>query len=397
MATHDRKFNVVHLTYALDMGGCERLQVEFAKWADRDKFDLRFVAIDSLGRVAKIIEGLGWPVDTLSKPQGFQPHYFFKLAQLLRRWKVDVIHTHDNGPMFYGAVAARMSGVPVVVHTRHHGKLPWVSARQVKIASVVSRMVDSVCGVSKDSLREGILEGIPKSRLKTVWNGIDTTRFHFDPERLGRPGPLVSVACLRPDKNTESLIQATAKIIRQDPTFVLKLAGDGQPERVNMLKQMAVDLGVADHVIFLGNVADVPALLAESSVMVLPSTTEGISVAILEAMACGVPVIATAVGGNPEVVEHEVTGLLVPANDADAIADAMLRLHRDPELRKRFGAGARRKVVRDFEVRRMVAEYEAIYLEHLGEPDDSRLRAVIAEAEKEFSAPPPELAVSPGV
>jgi glycosyltransferase involved in cell wall biosynthesis len=362
-----RKIRVVHLTYSLHKGGCESLQVEFAKLADQSRFDLRFVAVDSLGHTADVIEELGWPVTCLEKPGGFRPGHIFKLAKLLRQWGTDVVHTHDNGPLMYGSVAGRLAGVPVLVHTRHHGRLPWIAASKVSSARMACYLVDRVCCVSKDSLTEGIKEGIPESRLCTVWNGIDTTRFTYDPERRGNSGPMASIACLRPDKNTESLIRATATIIREEPEFLINIAGDGPPERVAMLKQLAIDLKVDKNVIFLGNVNDVPSLLARSSVMVLPSTTEGISIALLEAMACGVPVIATNVGGNPEVVEDGVTGILVPANDDAAMTEALLRMYRSPEMRKAMGAAGRVKVVRDFEIRRMVSDYENLYVKHLGQ------------------------------
>ena len=370
----NRKIRVVHLTYSLDMGGCETLQIEFARLANRSRFDLRFVSIDSLGRSAEIIEQLGWPVDSLRKPLGFHPKYILRLAKQLCRWKPDVLHTHDNGPLIYGSAAGRLAGVPAIVHTRHHGKLPWIEPSKLNTAKWASRLVNRMVCVSKDSLDEGIKEGISRDRLMTIWNGIDTSRFEFDPSHLGQVGPVVSVACLRPDKNTESLIRATAEIVKQEPGFRLMLAGDGLPDRVETLKQLARDLKLENSVIFLGNVANVPALLAEASLMVLPSTTEGISIALLEAMACGLPVIATDVGGNPEVVVDGVTGLLVPPNDDQAMIKALLLLYRDAELRRKMGAAGRVKVVRDFEIRRMVADYESLYLDHLPNQDAARLK-----------------------
>lgn len=362
-----RKIRVVHLTYSLDMGGCEKLQVEFARFADRSRFDLRFVSIDSLGRSAEIIERLDWPVSSLRKPPGFHAKYIFRLASQFREWKPDIVHTHDNGPLIYGSAAGRLARVPIIVHTRHHGRLPWIEPSKVNTARWASLLVDRIVCVSKDSLIEGIKERIPRKRLMTIWNGIDTSLFDFDPTRLGQTGPVVSVACLRPDKNTESLIRATGEVIKQEPGFCLLLAGDGPPDRVKSLKQLARDLKLENAVIFLGNVSNVPALLADAALMVLPSTTEGISLALLEAMACGLPVIATDVGGNPEVVADGVTGLLVPPSDDQAMVNALLLLYRDAEMRRKMGAAGREKVVRDFDIRRMVTDYESLYLDHLSD------------------------------
>jgi glycosyltransferase involved in cell wall biosynthesis len=154
-----------------------------------------------------------------------------------------------------------------------------------------------------------------------------------------------------------------------------------------MLKQMAQDLGVENNVEFMGNVTNVPELLTKCAALVLPSTTEGISLALLEAMATGLPTIATRVGGNPEVIEDGVTGILVPANDDQAIGDAMLRLHRDAELRRRMGEAGRVKVVRDFEIRRMVADYESLYLLHLRQRKPSRVTSASRIAAFEPSHP----------
>src|SRR5207253_10486932 len=137
-------------------------------------------------------------------------------------------------------------------------------------------------------------------------------------------GPVVMVARMSPEKDAESLVRAAALAARQLPAFRLEVAGDGAC--LPALKQLAAGLALGDHVRFLGEVRDVPALLARASLFVLPSQTEGISLTILEAMARGLPVVATCVGGNPEVVEDGRTGLLVPPRDPEALARGILRL-----------------------------------------------------------------------
>lgn len=193
--------------------------------------------------------------------------------------------------------------------------------------------------------------------MTTIWNGIDTSRFAYtgpDPA-----GPAVVVARLAPEKDVETLLRATALAVRRYPDFRLEVAGDG-PCRA-ALERFTAELGLVGWVRFLGPVRDVPALLARARLFVLPSLTEGVSLTLLEAMARGLPVAATRVGGNVEVVADGETGLLVPAGDPPALPAALLRLWGDPEEGARLGRAARRRVEDHFDVRAMVAAYEAPY------------------------------------
>jgi glycosyltransferase involved in cell wall biosynthesis len=176
------------------------------------------------------------------------------------------------------------------------------------------------------------------------------------------------VGRLTPVKDVETLVRATKLAVQVDPTFRLEVAGDGPC--LPALKRLTSELGLLDHIRFLGEVRDVPALLARASVFVLSSLSEGISLALLEAMARGLPVVATRVGGNPEVVVEGETGLLVPARSEVELAWAMQRLRNDPEGSRRMGEAGRKRVLQHFDVRQMVAAYEALYLDILGRRSD---------------------------
>ena len=346
---------MAHVTLGLDLGGLEKLLVEFARHADRDRYLLRFVSLTTRGVLAEDIEAEGWPVAALDVPPGFHPRIGFHLACMFRRWQIDVVHTHDERPNIYAAPVARLAGVRRVVHTRH-GQRPRLTRRQMLLVRMASRLTDHFVCVSRDTARLSVEQGVPASRVRTIWNGIDPGRFSYTGPRTGEP--IVTVARLSPEKGVEGLLRAAALALRECPSLRFEIAGEGPclPE----LKRLALQLGVSDRVQFLGQVRDVPGLLARASMFVLPSESEGVALTLLEAMAKGLPVAATRVGGNCEVVVDGETGLLVPAGDAGALASAMLRL-RDPGTALAMGQAGRRRVERFFDVRRMVAAYESLY------------------------------------
>jgi glycosyltransferase involved in cell wall biosynthesis len=356
--TAGRPRRVVHVSFGLDVGGQERLLVELARHADRARFDLRFVSLGERGPLAGECEACGWPVEALGAPEGLRPGLLLRLAGRFRRWRPDVVHTHDNRALFYAAPAARLARVPRVVYTRH-GPLDAISRREAAAFPYLARLVDRFVCVSADVAALSAREGVAPARIRTIRNGIDLRRFAYAGPRPA--GPVVAVARLSPEKDLATLVRAAARAAPQDPELRVEVAGDGACRPA--LRRLAEELGLAGRVAFLGTVRDVPALLAGAGLFALPSRTEGIALTLLEAMACALPVVATRVGGTPEVVVDGQTGLLVPPADPAALAAALLRLRRDPEWGRRLGAAGRRRAEQLFDVRRMVAEYEALYLE----------------------------------
>jgi glycosyltransferase involved in cell wall biosynthesis len=355
---------VAHVSLGLDMGGQEKLLLEFARHADRPRFALRFVSLSTRGVLAEDLESCGWPVAALEEPPGLRPGLVLRLAGLFRRWKADVVHTHDDRPLIYGVPAARLARVPCVIHTRH-GQSFWITLRQTALVNFAASLTDRFVCVSEDSARLTVRHGVSAEKVGSIWNGIDVSRFAYagpNPQ-----GPVVTVARLSPEKDVGNLIRAAALVAQEDTGFRLVIAGDGVC--LPALKQTAEELGLGEQVRFLGQVRDIPALLGTASLFVLPSLSEGVSLTLLEAMARGLPVVATCVGGNPEVVVHEETGLLVPARDPAALAQAVLRLRRDPDGCRRLGLAGRRRVESLFDIRRMVARYEALYLENGRSPN----------------------------
>lgn len=356
---------VVHVVPQLNMGGLEKLLVEFARHADWERFDLHFLCLDSRGELADDIEQCGASVTALNVKPGLRPSLIGRLGWHFHRAKVDVVHTHNTKPLLYAAPAARLMRVPALIHTRH-GQSYQASGRVTTGFRLACHLAHRVVCVSEDSARLSAREGIQRKSLGTIWNGIDVDRFDYLGPRA--KGPALMVGRLTAVKDVETLVRATKLAVQVDPTFRLEIAGDGPC--LPALKRLTSELGLMDHIRFLGEVRDIPALLARASLFVLSSLSEGVSLALLEAMARGLPVVATRVGGNPEVVVEGETGLLVPARSEVELAWAMMRLRNDPEGSRRMGAAGRQRVQQHFDVRQMVAAYEALYLDILGRPSD---------------------------
>jgi glycosyltransferase involved in cell wall biosynthesis len=368
--TIPQKIRVAHVAGQLAVGGMEKLLVEFARHADRSRFELSFISLGDRGRVAEEIEALGWHVETMGEPRGFRPSMIFRLAALFRRWQVNVVHTHNGRPLMYGGPAARLAGLPGALHTRH-GQQHGAGRRELARFRLATRLVGRVVCVSMDSMRLAAASGVAAEKLRTVANGIDLSRFGYTGPQPH--GPAVMIGRLSPEKDPYNLIRAAALVIMEEPKFCLQVAGDGACRAP--LATLARELGIADSVEFLGEIRDVPALLARASMFVLPSLTEGISLTLLEAMARGLPVVATSVGGTPEVVEDGSSGLLVAAQSPAELAQAMLRVYRHPHRARLMGLAAHHRVTAHFDVRRMVAEYEELYQECLSRPRIGALAA----------------------
>jgi glycosyltransferase involved in cell wall biosynthesis len=351
------RIRVIHVSVGLNMGGLEKLLVEFARHTDRNRFDLKFVSLTTKGEVADQIEQLGWPVTNLEISPGIKPAILFCLAQLFRRTKANVVHTHNTKPLLYSVPAAHLAGVQQIIHTCH-GRREGATLRQNYLFKLAAGWADQIVSVSNDSTKRSLRQGLPENKLVTIPNGIDLSLFSAtDPQPSG---PIIFVGRLSPEKDLPTLLRAVAIAVREEPSFRLHLVGAGPS--YSELQRLGEQLGLGRHVAFLGQTNDVAGVLAGASLFVLSSITEGISLALLEAMARGLPVVATAVGGNTEVVVDGETGLLVPPQSPAELAAAMLKLYRQPDLARQMGVNGRMRVEARFDSRTMVAHYESLYL-----------------------------------
>jgi len=348
---------ICHISMTLKTGGLERLLVEFGKHHDSARYDLRFIALGDLGPPAEDLRQLGFRVGSMRFGAVGKLTVLRRLASILRRERIEIVHTHNTYAHFYGAIAARLAGVRHVINSQHgRGCGPtWKDRLLFRAANRLSRRV---VGVSNDATKlcEGQDRGSAR-KMTTIWNGIDSTRFAYH-------GPAdapiaISVARLSPEKDFETLLRAVHIAKPQVPDFRLMMVGNGA-ER-GKLESLTRELGLAEQVEFLGERSDVPQLLKQAGFFVSSSKTEGISLTVLEAMAVGLPVLTTAVGGNPEIVEEGATGHLVPSQDPAALANAIVAMcHKRGEW-PTMGRIARERVERHFEIRTMIRGYEDEY------------------------------------
>jgi glycosyltransferase involved in cell wall biosynthesis len=378
-AASDERRRVFFLVDSLQIGGTETQAVELALRLDPARYAVTLGCLRMRGPLLAKLEGsrvsvMEWDArEGLNSPSGV--YQILRLARFLRRGRFDVVHTHDLWSNLMGVPAARLARVPVLISSRRDlGHLAWYTPLRRKILRHLQALSSAVL-VNSGQIREQLVreDGFPPEFIRVVHNGVDLQRFRNvvgDRERLF-PGLqdcklVVNVANMHSDiKGQPTLIKAARHVCSKFPQARFVLIGDG--ERRAEFESMAAALGLKQNFLFLGQRHDVPELLACCDIAVLPSQAEGFPNALLEYMAIGLPTIATNVGGNREVIEHSVNGLLTAANDPDALAKSILFLLEDPMAASELARAGHERVRRDFSFERLITDVDAMYTELLYE------------------------------
>jgi glycosyltransferase involved in cell wall biosynthesis len=297
------------------------------------------------------------------------------LFWLMRKWRPHIAHFYLPGPYIVGAPVAIATGTPIKIMSRRslsHYQQHWPMV--ARLERLLHRRMDTVIGNSRAVVDDLETEGIPGRKIQLIYNGIDTsTAFPESTEARRALGVAqeafvgVVIANLIPYKGHKDLIEGLACVAQRLPTgWRVLCAGRDEGQRVK-LEKLAEARGIDANIQFLGECAEVSTLLAAADCCVLSSLEEGFSNVILEAMSAGLPMIVTAVGGNPEAVLHEETGIVVPARDPLALGEAVLTLAQDPDLRRRLGAAAQLRAQHEFSIQRCVEAHERLYERLLSE------------------------------
>ncbi|XXX76788.1 glycosyltransferase [Sorangium sp. So ce134] len=378
-AAPGRPAKVAHVVLSLNVGGLERVVLRLLERTARDRFAPIVCALEEPGALAEELARLDVPLVVLPRRPGLDPGLPVRLSAWLRREGIRLVHTHNPGPHLYGALAAGLAraaglpggGGPRVIHTKHGRNYPK-QKRKVLVNRLAAALTDRVVAVSDDARAVALeVERVDPAKVVTILNGVDTDVFRPGDAgaaraRLGVPASGYHVGCvarLSAEKDHATLLAAFARLREVRPDAHLTLIGDG-PLRP-ALEQQAARLGVGGAVAFTGTRGDVAELLPAFDVFALASLTEGISLTLIEAAAAGLPIVATRVGGNPEIIEEGATGLLVSPGAPETLAGA-LEAVAVREDRAAMGARGRARVIERFGVDRMVRAYEDLYDEVIG-------------------------------
>jgi glycosyltransferase involved in cell wall biosynthesis len=351
--------------HGLQVAGAEVLVTQIIQRL-RGRIQPAIFCLDGAGALSSQLSG-DVEIISLDRRPGWDFRVAWRMAGHIRRLGIEVVHAHQYSPFFYAALAKVLSRGSVRLVFTEHGRhfpdrvSPLRRAGNRLLLQHLANAVNAVSAFSADSL--AIQDGFCRHQIEVIENGIDVERFHSS---AGLPVDLdlsrryvVHVARFHPVKDQATLLKAFEQVAKTCPDVDLLMVGDG--ELRNELVQLVKDLGLEERVRFLGIRQDVPSILRVAKVFALTSRSEGAPLTLLEAMAVGLPVVVTAVGGMPEIVRDGVDGILVPRGDVDAIASALIRLLEKPAAASAMGAAAARRIREYYTIDRAVERYYRLY------------------------------------
>jgi len=370
----------VFLLTSFDVGGTERQMVELVRRLDRRRFQVHLGCFHRRGPLqARALEHVAssetFPLIGFRHPSTIRQ--MARFARWCQRLGARIVHTCELYSNLFGLPAAAFAGVEVRIGNRRELATQDKTRAQLAAQQLAYRAAHIVVANSQAAADQSQREGLPARKVRIIPNGLDISRYRPASNR-GPVRRLIMVGNLRPEKGHDTLLEALPAILAAEPNVALQIVGDGA------LRESLTDSirrrGLSRHVTMLGEREDVPELLSASDVFVFPSKSEAFPNAVLEAMASGLPVVASRVGGIPELIESGHTGVLVEPGNGRQLADATLQLIRNPERARAMGNAARVHVEQHFSFDRMVASFEELYLSILERAGESyaRTRELVA-------------------
>lgn len=365
---------ICQLVHGLPVGGTEVLVDRLIRRL-ADRFHFVVACLDEAGELGQQLVDDGFEVNQLGRRPGFDWGCVRRLGRRLESQGVQLVHAHQYTPFAYAAAMRALGRRPRIVFTEHGRFYPDVASRKRKLFNrVMTSRHDRFIAVG-GSVRQALIdkEGLPGPQIEVVYNGVSQSPLRPTPAQradvraeLGVAESeflVLQVARLDTIKDHATALRTIAAAVRQDPRLKLHIIGDG-PERPSIERQVA-ELGLAHSVKILGQRRDVPRLLAAADAFLLTSVSEGIPVTIIEAMAARLPVISTAVGGVPEMIENGVSGMLASAGDDAGLASALVRLANDAQFRNGLIDCGAHRAAQCFSEDLMIERYAHIYSEML--------------------------------
>ncbi len=360
---------ILQLVSSMTIGGAEQIVLSLAERTDPRRFEMHIGSLSVIGQnsLQPEFERLCLPLLSLNARRFYDPAVVQAVYHYARQQRIDVIHTHLTDADVVGRFVGRALRIPVL-STMHN--MPHNYARQRRDRYWLERftarhLTTHLVGVSP-KIRELYISQwrIPYGRISAIYNSVRMEPFLAVPAGVSPsrhyPGPVITnVARLNPQKAQHLLLEAAPAVLQSYPQATFLLVGKGHLE--NELRQQALALGISQHVIFTGVRHDIPDILAQTDIFVLPSRWEGLPLSAIEAMAAARAVLVTDVGGNSELVESGRSGVVIPAADVGALADGLLALLADEAARLALGAAARQRVQLLFSTERFIQQYEGLY------------------------------------
>ena len=361
---------VLQVLHTLEVGGAERVALSLAESLSK-RFEFRFACLDGLGPLEDQLRELGIQADLIGRRPGFDTRAIASMRGLMRQFQPDVVHAHQTTPFVYTLAARFGQNTPILLteHGRFHPDVrSWKRALFHRLAMRRRDMAVAVGEAVAKALVE--MEGIADNRVRVVYNGIELERFAaLDSARRKRARAelgiddesfvVLTAARLDSIKDHKTALRAISEANQNGANILFLVAGEG-PER-SALEQEIATLELGDAVRLLGTVDDVPALLRVSDVALLSSLSEGIPLFLIEAMAASVPVVASVVGGIPEVVRDGEEGFLVPAGSPQGFASALLKLRSGEGIWQRMSAAGPRRAAAMFSIEAMAGSYADLF------------------------------------
>ncbi len=364
----ESRIRILQVVQSLDFGGLERVVIDLVNNLDRDRFQCDIICLRDFGRNSDLVINPETTIDSFGLGRGKSLALPWRIARCVQQRGYDILHSHDTSPLLYTALARLWHPRCIHIYTEHSGIYSCLPRHRIMIGAALLAVTHGVM-VSKD------LQQYYQRRFKTlcphlsvIYNGLHSEQKSVSVAEIRnifaipRQVPLVGTAVrFYPQKGLRYLLQAVPKVLAVLPETRFILIGDGVEREA--LEKAAVDMGVANQVIFAGYRTDVRQLLRGLDLYVLPSLWEGLPLALIEAMLADTPIVATAVGGNKEMIEHGIRGLLVAPQDSDGLAEAIISLLNDDELRRRLARNGREFADEQFSLANMINKYSKLYQE----------------------------------
>lgn len=380
----DQKIKVLHIITRLDPGGSAQNTLDSVVFTNSEDYDvaLLYGKTEDLTLLSSYQEKHSFKKYFFSSLQrDINPFLdlwcFFKLVVFLHEHRFDIVHTHTSKAGILGRWAAWLSGVPHIIHTPHgHVFYGYFNEFVTKVFLWVEQLTvpitDKIICLTELGKKEHLKYGVGREdKLKVIHSGVDMNVFQsleqtlFSDVDVDKKIIVGVVARLEPVKGIDVLIDAVPLILNNSKNVEFWIVGDGTEK--NNLKEKVSKIGLEDKVLFYGHRDDVQALISEMDIFVLPSRNEGMGRVIVEAMALGKPVVASKVGGVPDLVEHDVNGMLVPSEDPEALSKKILDLIVHKDKRIVLGERGRKKVQREYSLQKMISDIENLYQDLVSE------------------------------